>query len=361
MKHDLPRATALRLSVSALVVLLQLATPGARQGAAQPDRASDEGVACEPLNRPDAIGLWAIPEGDAPVPEGTSWLSPGHLRIGYDGTSVTLRLFREHEWMWHTPDDVYRLSCWWANDDLWARLPFGTWVVVAQFRDGRFQVEEQGHTWVYERQAPTCPVPPETASFVLRRPLHDYGVAPTDASPPAIAYFGLPVPGAPDTAAPFPGLYVREGDAIVDAPEPDVRLARSYRAWPEPGPAADGLRLTLMTARPQVEVGETVRVLHVVEVVDPARQVWVMGPKPAYAEYLDGALMTPLPETPEYPWVGLHDGAVLEGPGVDYNFDVSSYRLDTPGLHFIQWCPGGASSNLLVIEALPPTEPSRAE
>lgn len=150
----------------------------------------------------------------------------------------------------------------------------------------------------------------------------------------------------------FPGLYTRVADRIVDAPQADVELAKSYPAFADKGPLERGLRLTIMTAKPVVEVGEEVRVIHVLEAVEPGHQVYVMGPKVVYEEYLDGKLATR-----RYPGPGVYDGAVMKSPWADYNYDITTYRFDKPGKHTIVWKGGdpsgeslGLTSNTLTIE-----------
>jgi hypothetical protein len=150
----------------------------------------------------------------------------------------------------------------------------------------------------------------------------------------------------------FPGLFVRVGDAIRDAPEADQAVARSYPAWPDKGPWTGERRITIMTARTEYRTGEEARVIHVVETRDPHDELYVMGPKEVRGEHVDGALATepaPRGQDPLEPQ-GLYDGMVLPGPAVDYNYDITSYRFDTPGEHQIQWRLGNLQSNILRIQ-----------
>jgi hypothetical protein len=150
----------------------------------------------------------------------------------------------------------------------------------------------------------------------------------------------------------FPGLYIRVGDKIVDAPAADVAVAKGYAAFPDKGKVRKGVRITLLTARLQVAVNQEVRVIHVYEAVEKGHDVYVMGPKFVCEEYLDGVLAT-------QPWKGpgVYDGAVMKSPWADYNWDITSYRFKEPGRHTIVWKGGdpgeesvGLESNTLVIE-----------
>jgi len=153
----------------------------------------------------------------------------------------------------------------------------------------------------------------------------------------------------------FPGLSVRRGDDIVSAPEEDVELARGYPSAPGKGAWIDHRRLTLLTARLRVRVGEPLRVIHVVETTRAGDQLYVMGPKPICGEHVDGALRTtaaPASGDPLAP-AGLYDGRVMPAPAVDYNWDVTEYRFSSAGSHTIEWRLGALVSNRLVVEVTP--------
>jgi hypothetical protein len=64
-------------------------------------------------------------------------------------------------------------------------------------------------------------------------------------------------------------LSVRRGDSIVPAPAELLRLARTYPAFPDKGTIVNGRRITLMTERDHYRIGESVRVVHVLEAVAP--------------------------------------------------------------------------------------------
>lgn len=147
----------------------------------------------------------------------------------------------------------------------------------------------------------------------------------------------------------FRGLYDRVGDAIVDADPEDVACARRYAEFPDKGAMHQGMRLTIEVPRRSYAVGESVHVLHFVELALPEGELHIMGPKPVFGEQIDGVMRTSPPETNNYPWVALYDGEVMPGPGVDYNFEITKYTFDTPGVHRILWQVGAYRSNLLEI------------
>ena len=147
-----------------------------------------------------------------------------------------------------------------------------------------------------------------------------------------------------------PQLFVRRGAEIVEAPREDVQVAEGYLAWPRKGALVDAKRLTLLTKQTAYRPGEEIRVVHVVETTSPGYALYVAGPKAVYGEYLDGELATTLPVNPDDPLVPLdYDGITLPGPGVDYNYDVTTYTLAKPGTHTICWRLGALESNTLEI------------
>jgi hypothetical protein len=156
----------------------------------------------------------------------------------------------------------------------------------------------------------------------------------------------------------WPGLYVREGDRIVAASEEDAAVARSYPQWPDKGLILNGQRLSIMTERHRYQVNEEIRVIHVFEVLDSGYQIYVMGPKPVYGEYVDERLATDLPSDPDAALrPPRYDGVTLPSPAVDYNFDITTYKFADPGIHEIYWKLGALKSNTLLLEigGVPPT------
>lgn len=146
-------------------------------------------------------------------------------------------------------------------------------------------------------------------------------------------------------------LYVRRESRIENASAEDVALLRSYPTSPIRGPLVEGRRVTILTAKTSLAIGEPVRVIHILEVERDGDELFVMGPKPVVGEYVDGEL-TPGGEIPEWgPFtMGVYDGAVLKSPGVDTNYEITTYAFRERGTHTIQWRAGKHMSNILHIE-----------
>jgi hypothetical protein len=149
----------------------------------------------------------------------------------------------------------------------------------------------------------------------------------------------------------WPGLYVRQGGRIVPAPAEDEAVARMYPQWIEKGSTLDGKRLTIMTKKTTYKVNEEIRVIHVVEIVDPGRRVYIMGPKPVFGEHIDGRLVTePVPEGEDPLVPQVYDGVTLPSPAVDYNYDITSYRFSKPGTHQLHWQLNALQSNMITLQ-----------
>jgi len=133
-----------------------------------------------------------------------------------------------------------------------------------------------------------------------------------------------------------PSLLARDGDRTVKAPAEDSAVAQQYPDFRDKGPVRNGQRITIMTAQSAYRVGEMVRVVHVLEAPEPGHEIYVMGPKPIENEFVDGKLASP-----ERTGLVGYDGRVGKSPGVDFNYEVSTYTFDTPGEHAIQWKGGG--------------------
>lgn len=131
----------------------------------------------------------------------------------------------------------------------------------------------------------------------------------------------------------------------------DIALANGYPGWPDKGPVTDGRRLTLMTEKTSGRVGEEIHVIHVAEVTEPGRQVYVMGPKQVFGEYLDGKLVTQAPPAQGDPLVPeMYDGATLPSPAADHNYEITAYSFAEPGRHEISWKLGKLHSNVIRLE-----------
>lgn len=149
----------------------------------------------------------------------------------------------------------------------------------------------------------------------------------------------------------WPGLFVRQNGRIVQAPAEDQAVARGYARWPDKGPLMEGKRITVMARRTSYGVKEEIRVIHVYEVIVPGQQVYVMGPKPIYGEYLDGKLATPELPPEEDPFAPRnYNGRVVPSPAVDYNYEITCYGVSAPGRHRLWWHQGSLRSNTLEFE-----------
>ncbi|CAG0933353.1 hypothetical protein TFLX_03019 [Thermoflexales bacterium] len=152
----------------------------------------------------------------------------------------------------------------------------------------------------------------------------------------------------------WPGLYMREGDRIVEALPADVAVAQVYPTWKDKGIVVDGRRLTIMTAKTTYHVNEEIRVIHVLDAPESGLEVYVMGPKMVYGEYVDDKLATkpvPMGENPFIP--ATYNGRVLSSPVVDYNYEITTYTFSEPGTHQIYWQLGTVKSNMLTLEIVP--------
>lgn len=153
---------------------------------------------------------------------------------------------------------------------------------------------------------------------------------------------------------PIPRLRVRRGERLDPASDADKRLVQRYLDWPDKGEIVDGRRITIMTAATNPAPDEEVRVAHVFEALEPGEDVYIMGPKPVYGEYVDGELATEAPQHPERPWTPpFYAGATLPSPAVDASYEITTYRFAEPGEHTIVWDLGSLRSNRLTITVAP--------
>jgi hypothetical protein len=152
----------------------------------------------------------------------------------------------------------------------------------------------------------------------------------------------------------FPGLSVRSGDRIVPAPDTDVAIARGYSAAAAKGAWVDGRRITILTGNLQVKPDQPIRIVHVVESTRAGDALHVMGPKAVLGEWVDGKLATaaaPPSGDPLKP-PGVYDGRAQPAPAVDYNYDITEYKLAV-GRHVVEWQLGPLRSNQLSIDVVP--------
>jgi hypothetical protein len=144
-------------------------------------------------------------------------------------------------------------------------------------------------------------------------------------------------------------------DAPTNRPVDDTDVMRRYSTSVIKGNWVGHRRLTILTARAQVRIGEPVRVIHIVEITRPGDQLCVTGPKAVLGEHVDGVLRTgsaPAIGDPLAP-TGRPEDRVAPAPAVDDNWDITEYTFDTAGRHTIEWKLGELVSNLLAIEVLP--------
>jgi hypothetical protein len=145
-------------------------------------------------------------------------------------------------------------------------------------------------------------------------------------------------------------LFERRDGEIVPATDDDQELARSYLGFSGKGSIYNGCRVTILTTRHALAVGETLRVLHVVEFVEPGHVAYIVGPKPVYDEYVDDAIATAASPHGEALAPLEYNGRTLPSPVVDYNYEITTYRFDRPGVYEVQWRPGDMRSNILTIK-----------
>jgi hypothetical protein len=136
------------------------------------------------------------------------------------------------------------------------------------------------------------------------------------------------------------GLLERKGDQIVDAPAADFAVAKTYHSFQDKGRVIKGQRITILTAKLEYRVGESIRVLHVLESVKPGIEVYVMGPKSITDEVVDGHLAVPKGSL-----LAKYRGAVVKRPIADFNYDITTYVFTNPGKHTIQWKGYGGWDN----------------
>ena len=109
----------------------------------------------------------------------------------------------------------------------------------------------------------------------------------------------------------------------------DLALMESYEEWDDKGPVIDGRRITILTGSLAYQVNEEVRIAHVMEATEPGHDVYVMGPKEVFGEYIDGELQSEaLPDDQSDPFSpSEYDGRVLDSPATDFNYDDSIYSF----------------------------------
>lgn len=136
--------------------------------------------------------------------------------------------------------------------------------------------------------------------------------------------------------------------SIAEAPINHLALEKTYRAAENKGKVMYGMRSTILTHKLKYEVGEPVRVFHVLESVRDGVEMGLAG-RPICSEYVDGNLVD------NKKCAGSHfvSEQVVRHPFVNINFDVSTYCFSEPGEHTIRWKPWLGESNLITLNIKP--------
>lgn len=144
-------------------------------------------------------------------------------------------------------------------------------------------------------------------------------------------------------------LYERKGAELIEAPENDIKLAKTYPQWEKKGPEINGKRLTIMTEKLNYKTNENIRILHIVDYIFPGQDAFLMGPKKVYNEYVNDELTTEkLTTSAKDPLIpGFYDGIVAKSPIIDFNFDITTYKFSEKGIYKIQWKLDPYYSNIL--------------
>lgn len=125
-----------------------------------------------------------------------------------------------------------------------------------------------------------------------------------------------------------------------------------YAAFKPKGAVKAGIRVTILTGKTSYKVGESVEIIHVLEVIEPGLYIGGEFPKQVYDEYVDGKLVSK--KEPSVSMGGLKNvkritGIIRKGPTTDYDYVSTTYTFDKPGTHTIQWKPDGRISNLITL------------
>lgn len=147
-------------------------------------------------------------------------------------------------------------------------------------------------------------------------------------------------------------MFRKKSNQIIEARKEDMAVAKAYPEWQDKGPVIDGRRLTIMAKKQTYYKNEEVRIIHILEATLPGYEIYVMGPKRIFKEYVNDIIQDQEissnqldPFTPEE-----YDGRVLQSPGIDSNFEITTYSFTKPGVYKICWKPGKWESNRLEIQ-----------
>lgn len=123
-----------------------------------------------------AVGLWQVKE-DVPVQDDGGRLALDTYIFAFDGDTVVLRLITTTLGQWKSEDDFYRLAAECRGEALYFRPPFGDWVELAMFQDGRFVQLGSGRKRSFERIGAAEVADWNRAILTPREP-HDYRIRP---------------------------------------------------------------------------------------------------------------------------------------------------------------------------------------
>ena len=144
-RRDVARSIATFVPCCLAALLLSSSAGG------QPPRAPVEPV--PGAERAEAVGLWRVPRDRRAVTVAPNAVAlPLATRFAYDGRTVVLYLLTlsPDPRRPRADDDHYRLPARWVGDGL--QYQIGTrWYPLARFRGGRFEGENGGASFVYER------------------------------------------------------------------------------------------------------------------------------------------------------------------------------------------------------------------
>jgi hypothetical protein len=129
----------------------------------------------------ERAGLWRLPPDRRTIDTPGIVRRPGVVRfVLANDSSVVVQLLTEKDWMWRTPDEIYRVRARWVEDQLEYLPPFGSWTELAVWRSRHFE-SEQG-LWIFERPA-SNDLDQDDRRLLVSRSLHDYAIKAWDSIP----------------------------------------------------------------------------------------------------------------------------------------------------------------------------------
>jgi hypothetical protein len=124
----------------------------------------------------NAEGLWQFKKS-VPIADDQGKSVNDTITFLYADGMVTLRLLTLHLETWKSPDDFYKLATDWRGNVLYYRPPFGDFVDLAEFENGRFVDIGNGVKRIFERITPDEVVQWNRDILKPRLP-HDYRIQP---------------------------------------------------------------------------------------------------------------------------------------------------------------------------------------